>query len=132
MSNTITITGNLTREPELKFMNSGQALVRLGVAVTRKFKDEEQTSFFDVTAWGSLAENVANSLHKGIRVTVTGRLEQRSWDDKDGNKKYAIEIVAEDIAASLRFNSVDVQNGAHGGQIAKPKTAAYPAHEDAF
>ena len=112
MSNSITITGNLTREPELKFMNSGNAVVKLGVAVTRKFKDEEQTSFFDVTAWGSLAENVANSLHKGIRVTVTGRLEQRSWDDKDGNKKYAIEIVAEDIAASLRFNSVDVQNGA--------------------
>ena len=52
--------------------------------------------------------------------------------DKDGNKKYAIEIVAEDVAASLRFNSVDVQNGAQGGQIAKPKTAAYPAHEDAF
>jgi single-strand DNA-binding protein len=65
---------------------------------------EEQVSFFDVTSWGPLAENTANSLKKGNRVLVTGRLEQRSWETPEGDKKSTVEIVAEDIAPSLRFS----------------------------
>ena len=83
---TTTITGNITRDPELRFIANGKATVSFGVAVTRKWKtdngEQEQTSFFNVVAWGTLAENVAASLNKGHRVIVTGRLEQRSYDTK--------------------------------------------------
>jgi single-strand DNA-binding protein len=79
--NTITVVGNITRDPELKFLNSGQAAVRLSVAVNRRWQNrqtqewEERVSYFEVTGYGSMAENAANSLTKGTRVLVTGRLE---------------------------------------------------------
>ena len=106
---TITLSGNITREPELKFTKTGQAQTRFAIAVNRRWQNkqtqnwEEQVSFFDVTSWGPLAENTANSLAKGQRVLVTGRLEQRSWETPEGDKKSTVEIVAEDIAPSLRF-----------------------------
>ena len=83
--NNVTIVGNVTRDPELRFTPSGQANARIGVAVNRKWQDrnsgewQEATSFFDVICWRELAENVSESLKKGTRVIVTGRLEQRSW-----------------------------------------------------
>jgi single-strand DNA-binding protein len=116
MDNTITIVGNVTRDPELTYTPSGQAKVRLGVAVNRRWFDKalndwaEQTSFFDVTGWRELAENAADTLAKGSRVIVTGRLEQRSWDDKDtGQKRYAVEIIADDLGPSLRWATATVQ-----------------------
>ena len=90
MSNTTTITGNLTREPEIRYTREGQATTQLGVAVSRRWQDrttqewQEATSFFDVVCWRDLAENVALSLTKGMRVVVTGRIEQRSWETDDG------------------------------------------------
>ena len=105
----ITLSGNITREPELKFTKTGQAQTRFAIAVNRRWQNkqtqnwEEQVSFFDVTSWGPLAENTANSLKKGNRVLVTGRLEQRSWETPEGDKKSTVEVVAEDIAPSLRF-----------------------------
>jgi single-strand DNA-binding protein len=112
--NSITIVGNLTRDPELKFLNSGQAALRLAVAVSRRWQNrttqetEERTSFFDVQAYGTLAENAANSLAKGNRVVVSGRMEQRSWDTPEGEKRYAWEIVADDIAPSLKWATAAV------------------------
>jgi single-strand DNA-binding protein len=127
--NTITIVGNITRDPELKFLNSGQAALRLAVAVSRKWtnrqtnEQQEQTSYFDIQAYGSLAENCANSLQKGSRVVVTGRMEQRSYEDKDGNKRSAFEIVADEIAPSLRWATAAVTRTprADGG-------ASYPSN----
>ena len=127
MSNFITVTGNLTREPELKFMASGNAMARMSVAVTRKVKETEQTSFFDVIAWGKLAENVSASVGKGSRVTVSGRLEQRSWEDKDGNNRSTVEIIADEIAASMRFNSVTQERAPY-----TPAKAHYGPDEDVF
>jgi len=107
---TITLSGNITREPELKFTKTGQAQTRFAIAVNRRWQNkqtqnwEEQVSFFDVTSWGPLAENAAKSLKKGHRVLVTGRLEQRSWETPEGDKKSTVEVVAEDIAPSLRFS----------------------------
>jgi single-strand DNA-binding protein len=107
--NTITVIGNVTRDPELKFLNSGQAALRLAVAVSRRWQNrqtqewEEKTSFFDVSAYGSLAENAANSLAKGSRVIVTGRMDQRTWETENGDKRSAFEIVADEIAPSLRW-----------------------------
>ncbi len=107
--NTITIVGNITRDPELKFLNSGQAAVRLSVAVNRRWQNrqtqewEERVSYFEVTGYGPMAENAANSLSKGTRVVVTGRLEQRSWETENGDKRSIVEINADEIAPSLRF-----------------------------
>jgi single-strand DNA-binding protein len=112
--NTITITGNLTRDPELKFLNSGQATVKLGVAVSRRWQNrqtqewEERTSYFDVVAYGTIAENAANSLTKGTRVVVTGQLEQRSWETEQGEKRYAWELRADEIGPSLRWATATV------------------------
>jgi hypothetical protein len=84
MTSTTTICGNLTREPEIRYTKEGQATTQLGVAVTRRWQDkvsggwQEATSFFDVVCWRDLAENVALSLSKGMRVVVTGRIEQHS------------------------------------------------------
>ena len=107
--NTITVVGNVTRDPELKFLNSGQAALRMSVAVSRRWQNrqtqewEEKTSFFDVSAYGPMAENSASSLAKGSRVVVTGRMEQRSWETESGEKRSAFEIVADEIAPSLRW-----------------------------
>ena len=115
MSNTTTICGNLTREPEIRYTKEGQATTQLGVAVNRRWQDktsgewQEATSFFDVVCWRDLAENVALSLSKGMRVVVTGRIEQRSWETDDGEHRSKVEIVADEIGPSLRFATADVQ-----------------------
>lgn len=107
--NTITVVGNVTRDPELKFLNSGQAALRLSIAVNRRWQNrqtqewEERVSYFEVVGYGSTAENAANSLQKGARVVVTGRLEQRSWETENGDKRSIVEINADEIAPSLRF-----------------------------
>ena len=115
MSNTTTICGNLTREPEIRYTKEGQATAQLGVAVNRRWQDktsgewQEATCFFDVVCWRDLAENVALSLSKGMRVLVTGRLEQRSWETDEAEHRSKVEIVAEEVGPSLRFATADVQ-----------------------
>jgi single-strand DNA-binding protein len=111
---TTTIVGNLTRDPEIRYTREGQATCTIGVAANRRWQNretnewEESTSFFDVVAWRDLAENVALSLTKGMRVIVTGRLEQRSWETEDGDRRFKIEIVADEVGPALRFATVDV------------------------
>ena len=106
---TITVVGNVTRDPELKFLNSGQAALRLSIAVNRRWQNrqtqewEERVSYFEVSAYGPMAENAANSVQKGARVIVTGRLEQRSWETDNGDKRSIVEIAADEIAPSLRY-----------------------------
>ncbi|MHB1910625.1 MAG: single-stranded DNA-binding protein [Acidimicrobiales bacterium] len=112
--NTVTITGNLTRDPELRFTPSGQATTSFGIAVNRRWLNrddnnwQESTSFFDVVAWRELAENATQSLARGTRVTVTGRLEQRSWETAEGQKRSKVEINASDIATSLAWATANV------------------------
>jgi single-strand DNA-binding protein len=115
MSNTTTITGNLTREVEIRYTKEGQATTHLGVAVNRRWQDrstqewQEAVSFFDVICWRDLAENVALSLSKGMRIVVTGRLEQRSWENEEGELRSKVEITADDIGPSLRFATADIR-----------------------
>ena len=126
--NTVTIVGNATREPELRFTASGQAVATFGVAVNRRWQNrnnewEESTSFFDVTCWAQLAENVAESVPKGGRVVVTGRLDQRSWETQEGDKRSKVEIVADDVAPSLRWATAQItknerREGGDGGGYA--------------
>ena len=129
--NSITVVGNITRDPELKFLNSGQAAVRISIAVNRRWQNrqtqewEERVSYFEVTGYGALAENAANSLTKGTRVIVTGRLEQRSWETENGDKRSIVEINADEIAPSLRFATAVVTKTPRpegGYQSAGPST----------
>src|SRR5438128_11217353 len=120
-SNSITISGNMTREPEMRYTPSGISKVTFGVAVNRSWRNqqsqewEEQTSFFNVVAWRQLAENVGASLTKGSRVVVSGRLEQRSWETEAGEKRSIVEIVADDVAASLRFATAEIHKVERSG-----------------
>lgn len=107
--NNITVIGNLTRLAELRFTPSGQAVATFGLAVNRKWQNrqtqawEEDTSFLDVVCWAQLAENVAESLEKGTRVIVTGRVQMRSWETAEGDKRSKIEIVADDVGPALKW-----------------------------
>ena len=110
MSNSVTLVGNITRDPELRFTPSGQPTASFGLAVNRRWQNkqtqdwEEATSFFDVVCWRDLADNVSESLTKGARVIVTGRLEQRSWETPDGEKRSKVEVVADEIGHDLRLS----------------------------
>jgi single-strand DNA-binding protein len=103
----ITVIGNLTADPEATFTTSGQMKLTFTVAASHIWYDndgakQEKTSFFNVAAWRYVAENAAKTLEKGIGVIVYGRLEQRSYEDKEGNNRSFIELVAEEVGISTR------------------------------
>jgi single-strand DNA-binding protein len=114
--NHVTITGNLTRDPELRFTNNGTAVANFSIASTKRTfnRDTEQwedggTLFLDCTVWGQQAENTVESVAKGDRVTVTGSLEQNDWEDDEGNKRSKVTLTADDIAVSTLFATVVVK-----------------------
>ncbi len=125
--NSVTLIGNITRDPELRFTPSGAATATFGLAVNRRWQNrqtqewEEAVSFFDVTCWQQLAENVAESVQKGTRVLVTGRLDQRSWETQDGEKRSKVEVVADEIGPSLRWATAQIErNDRRGGEAGAP------------
>jgi single-strand DNA-binding protein len=96
------IIGNVTRDPELRYIPSGQGVTSFGVATNRRWRDkdgnnQEQTEFHDVVAWGKLAELLNQLIHKGNKIFIEGRLQTRQWEAQDGSKKQRTEIVAEDF-----------------------------------
>jgi single-strand DNA-binding protein len=105
--NFVEITGNLTRDPEMRFTKGGTPVAGFSVAVNKRRQEngewKTETSFFEVVAWQELGANVCSSLTKGNRVVVQGRIEQRSWETEDGSKRSVVEIVADDVAPSLRW-----------------------------
>ena len=154
--NNVTVVGNITRDPELRFTPTGQAVASFGLAVNRRWQNrqtqewEEATSFFDVTCWAQMAENVSESLTKGARVLVTGRLDQRSWENSDGERRSKVEIVADEIGPSLRWATAQVvknerkggddfggsSGGSGGGSATRPAqnepSGGYSADEEPF
>lgn len=126
--NQIIITGNLTDDPELRYTPNGAAVVKFRVAVNRRFKDEAgnwkdgETSYFTVNAWRTLAENVAETLSRGTRVLVAGRLQMRSWETQEGDKRTVVEIEADEIGPSLRWATAKVerQSRSGGGEWSAP------------
>ena len=119
--NTVTVVGNVTRDPELRFTPGGAPVANFGLAWNRKDQnDEEVVSFFDITCWRSLAENVAESITKGQRVIVYGRLDQRSWENQEGERRSKVEIVADEVAPSLVWATAEItrtefRGGGDGG-----------------
>jgi single-strand DNA-binding protein len=109
MSDThVTVTGNLTADPELKFTTNGAAVANFRIAVTSRVRDGEgwkdgETSFFRVNAWRQLAQHVTDSLSKGDRAVVIGRLKSRSWETPEGEQRSVVEIDADEVAPSLRW-----------------------------
>jgi single-strand DNA-binding protein len=119
--NSITLVGNLTRDPELRFTTGGRGVASFGIAVSRRYQVngewQEQTSYFNIVAWGQLGENSAATLTKGMRVVVSGRLEQREYQNREGEKRTAIEINADEIGPSLRWATASIERNprAEGG-----------------
>jgi single-strand DNA-binding protein len=101
--NTVVITGNLTRDPELRSTPGGTSVCKLRVAVNSRRKDGQsgewvdKPNYFDVTVWGAQGENCANYLSKGRPVAVEGRLDWREWESQDGQKRQAVEIIANSV-----------------------------------
>ena len=113
MGNVVTVIGNVTRDPELRYTPNGSSVASFGVAWNRRYERNgeqiEDVSYFDITCWASLADNVAASITKGTRVVVTGRLDQRSWEGQNGEKRSKVEITADDVAPSLRWASAEIR-----------------------
>ncbi|MFN7150555.1 MAG: single-stranded DNA-binding protein [Microthrixaceae bacterium] len=148
--NTVELIGNITRDPELRFTPSGAAVANFGLAVNRRWRNqqtnewEEQVSFFDIVCWRELAENVAESLSKGSRIMVSGRLDQRSWETDQGEKRSKVEVVADEIGPSLRWATAQVtrnerRDGGGGGgfdsappPVEPPAAATYNDDEEPF
>lgn len=112
-SNFITMVGNLTDDPELRFTPSGAAVCNIRVASNRRWtgrdgQTQEETTFMNVNAWRDLAENVAETLHKGDRVIVIGRIRVRSYENREGQTVWVTEIEADEIAPSLRWAKATV------------------------
>jgi single-strand DNA-binding protein len=119
--NQITIVGNLTDDPELRYTPNGAAVVKFRVAVNRRYRDESgqwkdgDTSYFTVNAWRNLAENIAESLTRGTRVVVAGRLQMRSWETPDGDKRSVVEIEADEVGPSLKWAKASVERTQRSG-----------------
>lgn len=120
--NRVTVTGNLTRDPELKTTQSGTAVLNIGIAVNDRRKNqltgewEDAPNFFTVVSFGNRAEALAKHLRKGSKIAVDGKLRYRSWEAQDGSKRSTVEIVADDI----EFMDPRPQNG--------PQSAPQPAY----
>jgi single-strand DNA-binding protein len=123
---TITVIGNLTDDPELRFTPSGAAVAKFRVASTPRFLDRASGEWKDgdplflaCTVWRQAAENVAESLQRGARVIVSGRLRQRSYETREGEKRTVIELEVDEIGPSLRYATAKVQkmsrSGGNGG-----------------
>lgn len=111
--NYVEVTGNITSDPEMQVTPSGTAVSRFSIAWNRKWQQDgewqEEPHFFDVTCWRDLAENVVESFQKGDRVTVTGRLDHSRWEDKQtGENRSKVAVIADDVAASVRWATVDI------------------------
>lgn len=118
----VSIVGSLGRPPELKFTATGRALCSFTVAVSHRYKSagsdewQDETCWCDVTAWGSVAENVAASCDKGTRVAVTGRLKTDEWTDKEsGAKRSKLTIVADSVSVDLRWATAIVERTERSG-----------------
>lgn len=119
-NNTVIVVGNLTDDPQMRYTAQGQPVTRFNVAVNRRWQDRnsgewrEETSFFPCTVWRDQAENVAHTLKKGMRVIVSGRLQQRNWETAEGEQRTTLEIVVDECGPSLRWAQAEVIKAARG------------------
>jgi single-strand DNA-binding protein len=129
--NEVTILGNITKDPDLRFTPSGAAVVSFSVATNRRYKKGEEwvdePSFHNVVVWNN-AESLAQRIRKGTRILVQGRLQTRSWDGQDGKKQYKTEVVSEKVILVSRFEGEN--DAAGGGAPFEKKAKAKPAESE--
>ena len=135
----ITVVGNLTADPELRFTPSGAAVASFTVASTPRSFDKNSNEWKDGDAlflrcsiWRQAAENVAESLQRGMRVVVTGRLKQRSFETREGEKRTVIELDVDEVGPSLRYATAKVnrtQRGSSGGGFGAESSGSAPADD---
>ncbi len=126
--NKVILVGNLGKDPELRYTPSGAAVATFPLATTERYKDrdgnrQEKTEWHNIVVWRQLAEICGKYLHKGKQVYIEGRIQTRSYDDRDGNKRYITEIVADQMQM---LGSREDQNGFAGGQQAGGYGGAQP------
>jgi single-strand DNA-binding protein len=125
-----TAAGNLTRDFDLRYSTNGTPFAKAGMAVSYRYKSgddwQETTSFFDLVIWGEMAEHADESLHKGDRIVVVGRLDIRDWETDDGKKGRSAEVTVDEIAPSLRWATAKVAKveRSSGGDRASDRPAA--------
>jgi single-strand DNA-binding protein len=128
--NQVTLTGNLTDDPELRFTPNGVAVANFRLAVDQRVWDTDgwkdgEASYFRVNVWRDQAEHVSRSLHKGTRCVVVGRLKSRSWETPEGQRRSAVEVDAEEVGMSMRFAPAaakDAEPAAARPEPARPAT----------
>ncbi|HEY7606250.1 MAG: single-stranded DNA-binding protein [Actinomycetota bacterium] len=118
--NQVMLVGNLTDDPELRFTPNGAAVANFRLAVTPRVREGDswkdgETSFFRINVWRQQAENVAETLQKGTRCIVVGRLRTRSWETPEGEKRSVTEVEADEIGPSLKFATAKVERSSRGG-----------------
>ena len=121
--NSVTLVGNLTDDPELRFTAQGAAVANFRIAVSKRIRDPQtnewkdgDTSFFRVNVWRQLAENVAESLQRGTRVIVTGTLKMRQWETQEGEKRSVVEVEATEVGPSLKWATAKAERTSKSGQ----------------
>jgi single-strand DNA-binding protein len=135
--NSVTLVGNATKDVDLRYTTSGRGVASFGLAVNRRYQVngewQEQVSFFQCVAWGELGENLAASVTKGRRVIVTGRLEQRSYETKEGEKRQVTEVIVDEAGPSLRWAQATVERVSRddaGGGSSSRSQAPDPVYGD--
>ena len=118
--NQVMLVGNLTDDPELRFTPNGAAVANFRLAVTPRVREGDswkdgETSFFRINVWRQQAENVAETLQKGTRCIVVGRLRTRSWETPEGEKRSVTEVEADELGPSLKFATAKVERSSRGG-----------------
>lgn len=128
----VSFTGTLGRDVELRFTPGGRAVGNTSIAVSRRFQKDgewqETTTWWNLTIWGEMGENAAASLVKGNRVIVTGRVEQRQWEDDEGNKRTSMDLIVDEIGPSLRWATAQVERT----ERTKPTGEGYYDAEEPF
>jgi single-strand DNA-binding protein len=119
--NTVTLVGNVTDDPELRYTPSGAAVANFTVAVNKRYRgsdgqwEDKLDGFFRCSCWREMAEHVTEACPKGTRVIVVGRLQQRSWETQEGQKRYEVEVQVDEVGPSLRWATAQVQKSTRSG-----------------
>jgi single-strand DNA-binding protein len=132
--NQVTLTGNLTDDPELRFTPNGVAVANFRLAVDQRIWDTDgwkdgESSYFRVSVWRDQAEHVSRSLQKGARCVVVGRLRSHSWETPEGQRRSAVEVHAEEVGMSLRFSAV-AEQAPEAAPTSQPSPAPAKARGD--
>lgn len=132
--NEVTLMGNVTNDPDLRFTPSGSAVLSFGMATNRSYKQgdewKEEVSFHNIVIWGDRAQKLAERIQKGTRLITKGRLQTRSWDGTDGKKNYKTEIIADSVSLISRYKGEgQMGQGGSGYSKAPRSNAAAPAPE---